>query len=401
MRVGTSRTYVVLLALAVLDATAYSVIGPVLPALSAATGASTTVLGWLTASFPVAMLGGFVLAVPLRRRSARTPFLVGIGLLALGSLGFVGSTQLAVLFPARMVMGLGSGVLWIAVTLATLEYWPGSEYVRMSRVYGAYSVGALLGPVLGALPGSHRPFVGYVALLLLAAPLVWTMPTAPVRVASVTDWSALRLRGFWFSALAIMFAMLAFGLLDGVLPLHFGTQLTQTQIGLAYAATALLVAVAATGSSRLRPLVALWLGGVGVVVGVGAAGLSSQVAVWFVALALIGLGAGASETGATGAQLEAVPTERIATAMVVWSQVAILGYVVAPAVGAPLADAAGFGAVGLVPLAVGLLVVVVGVVSAARGRRAGSTGRPLVSVAPAGDGNSGARPAVDPSRSRP
>src|SRR5262249_41690425 len=158
------------------------------------TGASTTVLGWLTASFPVAMLGGFVLAVPLRRRSTRTPFLVGIGLLVLGSLGFVGFTQLAVLFPARVVIGLGSGVLWIAVTLSTLEYWPGSEYVRMSRVYGAYSVGALLGPVLGALPGSHRPFVGYAVLLLLAVPLVWTMPAAQVRVASATDWSALRFR---------------------------------------------------------------------------------------------------------------------------------------------------------------------------------------------------------------
>jgi MFS family permease len=401
MRAGTGRTYLVLLALAVLDSTAYSVIGPVLPALSASTGASTTVLGWLTASFPVAMLGGFVLAVPLRRRSTRTPFLVAIGLLVLGSLGFVGSEQLAVLFPARMVMGLGSGVLWIAVTLSTLEYWPGSEYVRMSRVYGAYSVGALLGPLLGALPGSHRPFVGYALLLLLAVPLVWTMPSAPVRVASVTDWSALRLRGFWFSALAIMFAMLAFGLLDGVLPLHFGSELTQTQIGFTYAATALLVAVAATGSSRLRPVVALWLGGVGVVVGVGAAGLSSQVAVWFGALALVGLGAGASETGATGALLEAVPTERIATAMVVWSQVAILGYVVAPAVGAPLADAAGFGAVGLVPLAVGLLVVVVGAVSAARGRRTPSAPADLVAAAPAAGGNSRARAAVDPPPSRP
>jgi MFS family permease len=401
MRAGTGRTYLVLLALAVLDSTAYSVIGPVLPALSASTGASTTVLGWLTASFPVAMLGGFVLAVPLRRRSTRTPFLVAIGLLVLGSLGFVGSEQLAVLFPARMVMGLGSGVLWIAVTLSTLEYWPGSEYVRMSRVYGAYSVGALLGPLLGALPGSHRPFVGYALLLLLAVPLVWTMPSAPVRVASVTDWSALRLRGFWFSALAIMFAMLAFGLLDGVLPLHFGSELTQTQIGFTYAATALLVAVAATGSSRLRPVVALWLGGVGVVVGVGAAGLSSQVAVWFGALALVGLGAGASETGATGALLEAVPTERIATAMVVWSQVAILGYVVAPAVGAPLADAAGFGAVGLVPLAVGLLVVVVGAVSAARGRRTPSAAADLVAAAPAAGGNPRARAAVDPPPSRP
>jgi MFS family permease len=255
--------------------------------------------------------------------------------------------------------------------------------------------------VLGALPGSHRPFVGYLLLLALAVPLVWRMPVPTARVATVTDWAALRLPGFWFSALAIMFAMLAFGILDGVLPLHFASQLSQSQIGFVYAGTALLVAVAATSSSRLRPVVALWVGGVGIVVGVATAGLSSVVAVWLVALALVGLGAGASETGATGALLDAVPTERIATAMVVWSQVAILGYLVAPAVGAPLADAAGFGAVGLVPLAVGLLVVVVGVVTALRRRQRRPADAQLAGALPAATGNPGARPVAQRPPSRP
>lgn len=359
-----------LLALAVLDSTGYSIIGPVLPALAITTGAPVTTLGWLTASFPLTMLVGFLLGVRLLRRSRRTVFVGALGLLVLGASTFVLSDRIEVLFAGRMVMGLGSGALWIAVTFATLEYWPGAEYVRMSRIYAAYSVGALVGPSLGALPGSHRPFAVYAVLLVLAVPLVWTLREPPVALPTAPDWSALRLRGFWFSALAVMFAMMSFGTLDGVLPLHFATQLSQSQIGLAYALTAVLVAVAATSAAHLRPKVALALGGFGIVVGISAAGLSAQVAVWAVALALVGLGAGGAETGSTGTLLEVVPTDRIVTAMVVWSQVGMLGYLVAPALGAPLAAAYGFGAVGLVPLAAGLLVAVVGVVTARRNRDA-------------------------------
>jgi hypothetical protein len=92
------------------------------------------------------------------------------------------------------------------------------------------------------------------------------------------------------------------------------------------------------------------------------------VTAWLVALAAVGLGAGATETGSTGILLESVPTTRIVTAMVVWSQIGMIGYLVAPAIGAPLAEAYGFGTVGLVPLVGALGVVVVGVVVWARRR---------------------------------
>ena len=54
-------------------------------------------------------------------------------------------------------MGFGSGGLWIGITFATLAYWPGQEYLCMSRIYAAYSVGALVGPLLGALGGTDTP----------------------------------------------------------------------------------------------------------------------------------------------------------------------------------------------------------------------------------------------------
>jgi MFS family permease len=79
--------------------------------------------------------------------------------------------------------------------------------------------------------------------------------------------------------------------------------------------------------------------------------------VWLCALALIGLGAGAAQTAATGILLHAVPTERIVTAMVVWSQMGILGYLIAPAIGGPLAAWLGFRWLGLLPLGAGIVLV--------------------------------------------
>ncbi len=368
--------YPVLLALGAIDAAGYSVIGPVLPALAVTTGASPRTLGWLTASFPLTMLLGYLLAVRLLQISRPAAIFLGaLGLLAAGTLVFVLTDQLVALFAGRMVMGVGSGALWIAVTFRTLEYWPGQEYRCMSRVIAAYSVGALLGPALGSLPGSHLPFAAYLGLLLLAVPAVLMLPPPAVRLPTVQDRSALRLRGFWFSALAVLFAMMAPGMLDGVLPLHFATELTQTQIGVAYAATALMIAVSATAAARVRPTWALLVGGVAVIGGIAAAAMTGSVLAWLVALAVIGLGTGATETGSTGVLLEVVPTGRIVTAMVVWSQIGMVGYLLAPALGAPLAQQYGFGAVAIVPLLGGIAVVVAGAASGMLSRRPGRVGR--------------------------
>ncbi len=368
---GRDLRFPVLLGLGALDAAGYSVIGPTLPALAVSTGASPRTLGWLTASFPLTMLLGFVLAVRLLGNSRPSAVFAGaLGLVAAGSVAFVVSDQLAVLFVGRMTMGLGSGALWIAVTFRTLEYWPGEGYRCMSRVYAAYSIGAMVGPVLGSLPGAHVPFLAYLLLVLLAVPLVLVLPAPAARLSTARDLSSLRLPGFWFAAVAIMFAMMAPGVLDGVLPLHFASRLSQAQIGLAYAMTGILIAVAATSASRLKPGVALTVGGVALVAGIAVAGLVVSPPVWLAALAFVGLGMGATETGSTGVLLEAVPTDRIITAMVVWSQIGMLGYLLGPAIGAPLAQAYGFGAVGLVPLAAGAVVVVAGLLAWPGHRRA-------------------------------
>ena len=65
---GTTAAYPLLLALGALDATGYSVIVPVAPAIADSTGAGPATIGLLVASFPAGMVGGFALAGSLVRR---------------------------------------------------------------------------------------------------------------------------------------------------------------------------------------------------------------------------------------------------------------------------------------------------------------------------------------------
>lgn len=345
--VPDNTAYGVLLLLGATDAAAYSVIGPVLPALAAAEHAGPAVLGLLASTFPVAMLAGFGVAAGLVRRGRALGSLVGsFALLGLGALAFVVSTDLPTLFAARAVMGLGSGGLWIGVIFRTLAYWPGQEYRCLSRIYAAYSVGGLVGPALGGLGGVSRPFTAYLLLLAVAAAGLALLPRTTSAPTPRSDPAMLRLPRFWLAAFGIMFAMLAIGAVDGALPLHFATRLSQGQIGLLYTATALLIAGASAAAGHRRPTWMLGTGVVGVAAGLALAGAATTPWPWLAALALIGVGTGTAQTGATGILLDAVPTERIVTALVIWSQMGILGYLAGPAAGGLLAQRLGYAALG-------------------------------------------------------
>ena len=83
---------------------------------------------------------------------------------------------------------------------------------------------------------------------------------------------------------------------------------------------------------------------------------------WIAALLLIGVGLSFAETGSVGILLDAVGTERIVTAMIVWSQIGIAGYLIGPLAGGGVAEGLSFAWIGVVPLAaaVGLAVLTAG-----------------------------------------
>jgi MFS family permease len=304
------------------------------------------------------MVMGFALAGSVvRRRGARSLLVGSLAVVAFGALGFVLGDSLAVYFVSRFLMGLGSGGIWIGVPFDTLERWPGQEYLCMSRIFAAYSVGGLIGPMLGAFGGIRGPFLAYLALLLAALPVVLFVAEPQVRREFDADRAVLRTRGFRVASAAILFAVLALGVLEGVLPLHLAERLSQAQIGGLYVGASLIVAVsaAAAGGRRPRPLVfaAVLLA----VAGTSLAGIATDVPLWLLALALAAVGIGIANTGSLGLLVEAVPVQRIVTAMVVWSQIGIIGYLLGPLAGGLVADSLGYPFIGTVSAVAGLLVV--------------------------------------------
>lgn len=140
------QPYPLLLGLGALDAAGYSVIVPVAPAIADATDAGPTAIGLLVASFAVGMVAGFALAGwGVTRHGSRPVLALSLGLVAVGTLGFVPGESLAV-YSSRFLMGLGSGAVWIGVTFDTLARWPGQEYLCMRRIFAAYSAGGLIAP---------------------------------------------------------------------------------------------------------------------------------------------------------------------------------------------------------------------------------------------------------------
>ena len=363
--------YPLLLGLGALDATGYSVIVPVAPAIADATGAGPATMGLLVASFPAGMIAGFAVAGwAVRRYGAQALLVASLGVIATGALGFVLAESLAVYFPARALMGLGSGGLWIGITLDTMARWPGQEYVCVSRVFAAYSIGGLLGPALGVFPGVSGAFLAYLVLLVAAVPLVWAVAPPDRPRAFDTDRSVLRTRSFVLASAAILFAVLALGVLEGVLPLHFAERLSQAQIGALYVGAALVVAVSATGAAGVRPRPLVMAGVVLAVAGISLAGLATDLPLWVLALALAAVGIGVGNTGSLGLLVEAAPVERIVRAVVVWSQIGIIGYLLGPLAGGAVAEGLGYAFIGLVPAVAGLALIVVARPGRLKGRPA-------------------------------
>ena len=353
-----NAAYLALLTLAVVDASGYSVIAPVAPAIARASGAGPGLIGCLVASFPLGMVVGFALAAPAVKRGRTSALLLAsLALVSIGAVGFIGSHTLAIWFASRLAMGLGSGGLWMGITFATLERWPGQEYLCMSRVFAAYSLGGLVGPALGALGGIRAPFAAYLCLAGVGAAGTLALRGERSTRSFRSDRAALRLPGFPTASLAIAFVVLALGMAEGVLPLHFADGLGQQAIALLYAAIALLATASAALAALTQPR-ALMLGACALIVaGLALAGANSSVPLWIGALVLIAIGIGAGNTAAIGLLFEAVGAERIVTAMIVWSQLGILGYLAGPLAGGITAEALGYHAIVLVPLTVALPLV--------------------------------------------
>lgn len=342
--------FAALVYLAALDAVGFGVIAPVLTAIEDETGSSALTLGTLVGVFAIGQALGFPLGTMLARRFGTPGALYGaIALLIAGTLAFVLFDGLAVWFPARAVMGLGSGALWIGTVLATVEHFPGNEYRRLTGVMAAYGLGGIAGPAFGALPGTHLPFAAYVVTLAIAPLAVAVMGPAAAPQTHTPDWSPLRRRGFLLSSASILALAVALGLLDGTIPLHLDELLDQSEIGFLYVAAAIAVSVATLAAGRVDPRRVAVTGPLVCAVGIGVVAASDSLAIWILGLAVAAAGLGMGQAGSMGVFLDAAGDAAIASVLVVWSLIWSGGYVLGPVLGGGWVDAFGFTTLIVVP----------------------------------------------------
>jgi MFS family permease len=343
--------YAVFLVLAVVDSSGFGVLAPVLPAVARSVDAGPGLAGLLVAAFAVGMgVGFFAGGVVVQRYGPTRALPAAVALLAAGAIPFAVAESLPAFFAGRVISGLGSGAMWMALALGVLERWPDAGLRRLSGILAMYSVGGIVGPALGAIGGLHAPFVAYLAAagassLLLV--FVGAPAAGPVEFSS--DRAALRRPEFLLALLGTLMASLTVGALDGVLPLHFDDLLSQTEISALYVGVSAVVAVSAVAAARVPVRPALVVGTVLVVAGIAAAGATNSVGAWVAALAVAAVGFGLADTSSVGALLETSDVERIVLALAVYSQGFAAGLVVGPALGGLVVEAVGYGAVGLVP----------------------------------------------------
>jgi MFS family permease len=364
--------YLVLLALAALDAAGYSIITPIVPEISEATGGGPALMGLLVASFAVGQIAAYPVAGRgIQHRHAVVVIAVSLALIVVGDLGFILGEGLGVYFPARVIQGIGAGGLWMGISFAVIERYPGREFQRLTGVTAAYGVGAIAGPAIGGAGGIRVPFLIHLGLVLLLALARVGAPREAIAFRS--DRAALRSAGFWLASAGILLVALALGAYDGPLPLHFSEHLGQAEIAGLYVAAALIGAICATLAGYLPPRPSLAAATVLLPAGVALAGATSSVPLWILAAVIIGVGLGMGEAGSLGVLLETIGVERIIVAMVVWSQLWAVGYLAGPAAGGGVAEAFGFGAIGLVPVAAALGVVAAFVLARREPARSGAS----------------------------
>lgn len=351
--------FAVLFALAALDAAGYSIIAPVVPEIGDATGAGPAVMGALVACFAIGQMVGYPLSARLLQRvHARAVLLASLSLTIVGDLGFVFGESLGVYFPARLVQGIGAGGLWIGTAFAILERYPGEEYKRLSGILAAYGLGAIAGPAIGGVGGISGPFLLHL-VLVTALTLALLAIGAPKNTAKFgSDRAALRTPGFMLASAGILMVALTLGTFDGPMPLHFGEQLSQGEIAVLYVLAALVSSGAAALAGRRPPRLMLGAATVLMTLSIALGGSTEVIGLWVVVAILCGIGVGAGDAGSLGVLLESIGLDRIVLAMVVWSQIWAIGYLVGPAIGGGVAEAFGYGALGLVPLVASMFVFV-------------------------------------------
>lgn len=147
------------MALAVVAASAFflsvdlTFVNVALPDIGRDLGASVSGLAWVVDTYNVALTGMLLLGAALAERlGRRRVFLGGLTLFTLASLLAGLSPDLAVLLAARVLMGIGAGLLLAPALAITAMVFPPGERARAVATWSsAGAIGLAVGPVFGGI----------------------------------------------------------------------------------------------------------------------------------------------------------------------------------------------------------------------------------------------------------
>lgn len=178
---STRRLLAVLAAAMVVDTAGYSAITPLLPHFADTYAFGPAGAGLLTAAYPIGIIGAALPASWLVARWGARPVTLGsLGLVGLAALAFGLAPGLVVLAGARAAQGVAAAGLWSAALAWATAVAPADRRSEaLGTVVGAAIVGAVGGPVLGALADWAGTAVVFSAFVAVPAALAWFVARAP------------------------------------------------------------------------------------------------------------------------------------------------------------------------------------------------------------------------------
>ncbi|EFA85338.1 MFS transporter [Heterostelium album PN500] len=167
------------------DMICYGIILPIMPGIMKNHyHKSEAVTGILFAMFSAGcLIGTPIVGIASDRIGRRTPFLIGMGMLAASTMLFAYGNHLATLFIARFVQGLSSAVAWVVGLALIADIYSNQEFGTVSGlVIGGNTIGALFGPIIGGVTYDH---FGYLTPFYISAAFV--IADLVIRVLLVDD----------------------------------------------------------------------------------------------------------------------------------------------------------------------------------------------------------------------
>jgi len=208
-RASHQVTFAVLAAGVIAFALLQSLVTPVLPTLEAALGTNQSDVTWvLTAYLLSASISTPILGRLGDMTGKKRMFVLALAMLALGCLLAALATDLTMMIIARVIQGIGGGVLPLAFGIIRDEFPREKVAGAVGSISALIAVGAgvglvVAGPIVNAL-GYHWLFwLPLIVLVGAALAAQFVVPESPVRTSGSINWPAALLLSSWLVALLL------------------------------------------------------------------------------------------------------------------------------------------------------------------------------------------------------